>query len=60
MIGLIAKVFVLSTALSIAIKYGAPALQLAPTTTNALLAVCIPAAIVAGMLGWRWQQARGS
>ncbi|MBC7972474.1 MAG: hypothetical protein H7Z11_20495 [Verrucomicrobia bacterium] len=60
MIGLIAKVFVLSTALSIAIKYGAPVLQLAPTPANALLAVCIPAAIAAGMLGWRWRQARGS
>jgi membrane protein implicated in regulation of membrane protease activity len=59
MIGLIAEVFVLSAALSIAIKYGAPALPLAPTTANALIAVWLPAAIAATMLGWRWQQGRG-
>lgn len=56
MIGLIVKVFVLSTALSIAIKYGAPVLPLAPTTANVLLAVWLPAAIAAVVLGWRWRQ----
>jgi membrane protein implicated in regulation of membrane protease activity len=59
MIGLIFKVLVLSTGLSIAIKYGAPALAMPPTTTAVLLAVWLPAAIAALMLGWRWQQGRG-
>ncbi|HEY9883691.1 MAG TPA: hypothetical protein V6C98_08775 [Thermosynechococcaceae cyanobacterium] len=58
MIGLIGKVLVVSTALAIAIKYGAPALLLAPTTTNALLAVWLPATIAALALGWRWQRER--
>jgi len=58
MIGLIGKVLVFSTALAIAIKYGAPALPLAPTRTNALLAVWLPATIAAFVLGWRWQRER--
>ena len=58
MAGLIVKVFVLSTVLSIAIKYGAPTLSVAPTGRNVLLAVWLPAAIAALLLGWRWQQER--
>ena len=58
MIGLLFKVLVFSMGLSIAIKYGAPALAILPTTTSALIAVCLPTAIVALMLGWRWQQGR--
>ena len=58
MIGLIGKVLVFSTALAIAIKYGAPALPFAPTTTNVLLAVWLPATIAALTLGWRWQRER--
>ncbi|MBW4581898.1 MAG: hypothetical protein KME42_20210 [Tildeniella nuda ZEHNDER 1965/U140] len=60
MTGLIFKVFVLSTALSIAIKYGAPALAISPTTTNVLIAVWFPGTIAALLLGWRWQQGRGN
>ncbi|MBW4471600.1 MAG: hypothetical protein KME45_14505 [Stenomitos rutilans HA7619-LM2] len=56
MIELILKVFALSTVLSIAIKYGAPALSIAPTTLTVLLAVWLPAVIAAAMLVWRWQQ----
>ncbi|XHX77484.1 MAG: hypothetical protein RBJ76_24085 [Stenomitos frigidus ULC029] len=56
MIGLIGKVLAFSTVLSIAIKYAAPALPLAPTTTNALLAIWLPATIAVFALGWRWQQ----
>jgi membrane protein implicated in regulation of membrane protease activity len=58
MIGLIGKVLVFSTALAMVIKYGAPVLPLAPTTTNALLAVWLPATLAALALGWRWQQQR--
>ena len=58
MIGLLLKVLVLSAGLSIAIKYGAPTLAIAPTTTHVLLAVWLPAAIALLMLGWRWQQGR--
>ncbi|WP_245939881.1 hypothetical protein [Stenomitos frigidus] len=58
MIGLIFKVLVLSVGLSIAIKYGAPALAIPPTTTSVLIAVWLPAVIAALTLGWRWQQGR--
>lgn len=60
MIGLILKVLVFSTGLSIAIKYGASALAIPPTTTSVMIAVWFPATIAALMLGWRWQQGRSN
>ncbi|XGV98093.1 MAG: hypothetical protein ACAF41_03970 [Leptolyngbya sp. BL-A-14] len=56
MVGLIFKVFLLSIALSIAIKYGAPMLPVAPTLTTVLIAVWLPAAIATVALVWRWRQ----
>lgn len=56
MVGLIFKVFLLSIALSIAIKYGAPMLSIAPTLTTVLIAVWLPAVLAAVTLIWRWQQ----
>jgi hypothetical protein len=47
--GLILKVLVLSLGISVAIKYLMPALAIAPTTTNVLIAVCLPT-IVLGLL----------
>jgi hypothetical protein len=52
-IGFIVKVFILSIALSVAIKYGGRALAIAPTQTNVLLGILLPPALVAVVLGWR-------
>lgn len=41
------KVFLASLALSIAIKYGAPFLNVSPTSSNALIAVILPPITVA-------------
>lgn len=55
----IAKVFTLSAAISLAIKYAGPSLSIPSTDINALIAVLSPSLIVAAILGWRaWQQAR--
>jgi membrane protein implicated in regulation of membrane protease activity len=50
------KVMALSTVLAIAIKYGGPALSLAATSTNALIAVWFPSLLMAILLSWRWQR----
>jgi hypothetical protein len=55
--GFIFKVLVVSTLLSVAIKYGGPVLQIAETTPNVLVAVFLPTLVVATALGWRaWRQ----
>ena len=55
----ILKVFTLSAAVSLAIKYAGPSLSIPSTDFNALIAVLSPSLIVAAILGWRaWQQAR--
>lgn len=55
----ILKVFTLSAAISLAIKYAGPSLSIPSTDINALIAVLSPSLIVAAILGWRaWQQAR--
>lgn len=51
--GFILKVLVISAALSILIKYGGGGLSIAPTSANVLIAVFLPALIMAGVLGWR-------
>jgi membrane protein implicated in regulation of membrane protease activity len=51
--GFILKVFLMSIALSFAIKYGGPFLSIPPTNFNALIAVFSPTIILAAILGWR-------
>ncbi len=53
MIGFIAKVIGLSVVLAIAIKYGGPFLRISATSSNALIAVLLPATVMAIVLGWR-------
>ncbi len=60
MVGVIGKVAILSIVLSVAIKYGGPFLPIAATTTNALVAVWVPALLLATLLGWRWQRKIGN
>jgi hypothetical protein len=56
-INVILKVLLLSTALSVGIKYLAPHFNIPPTTTSALIAVFLPTLVMAGILGWhRWQR----
>ncbi|NET49081.1 MAG: hypothetical protein F6K09_10230 [Merismopedia sp. SIO2A8] len=52
--GLILKVLLLSTGISIAIKYGVPVLSKIPVTSAiALTTVLLPCLIMMGLLGWR-------
>ncbi|PSB00508.1 hypothetical protein C7B64_23125 [Merismopedia glauca CCAP 1448/3] len=50
----VVKVLVLSALISVGIKYGAPSLNMAPSTTNALILVFSPTVIMAVLLGNRW------
>jgi len=52
----ILKVFTLSAALSLAIKYAEPSLSIPSSDFNALIAVFSPSLIVAAILGWRSRQ----
>jgi hypothetical protein len=52
-IGFIVKVLILSTALSVLIKYGGQMLAIAPSQTNALLGIFVPTLLMAIALGWR-------
>jgi hypothetical protein len=46
----VVKVLVLSTLISVGIKYGAPSLAIAPSVTNALILVFSPTLMVAMLL----------
>ncbi len=52
-IGFVSKVLLLSTVLSVAIKYGGPFLAIAPGTINVAIAVILPALIMVIILGGR-------
>lgn len=52
--GFIFKVLVISTGLSILIKYGGPSLSIPPTLTNVLIVVLMPTVVVAIALGGRY------
>ncbi|NJL67044.1 MAG: hypothetical protein HC894_10165 [Microcoleus sp. SM1_3_4] len=54
--GFILKVFLMSIALSFAIKYGGPILSIPSTNLNASIAVLTPSIILAALLGWRSRQ----
>lgn len=53
MTGFIVKVFAFSTLIAVAIKYGAPYLEVSETNTIALIAVVLPSILMAIALGWR-------
>jgi hypothetical protein len=59
MIGLVIKVFAVSLAVSIAIKYGGANLPIPATATSALIGVLLPALLMALVLAWRWQYKAG-
>ncbi len=48
----ILKVLILSTLISLLIKYGGPSLSVPATATSALIAVLLPSAVM-GLLLWR-------
>ncbi len=58
-LGLILKVFLLSTLLSISIKYAAPSLAIPGTDINALIIILLPTVILAIALLWRFQAQKG-
>lgn len=49
----IIKVLILSTALSVLIKYGGQKIAIAPTEIDVLLGVFLPTIVMAILLGWR-------
>lgn len=52
------KVMGISTAIALAIKYGGPLLNLAPSVATSLSLVLIPPLIMAGLLGWQLRSTR--
>lgn len=52
-IGFIVKVLILSTVLSVLIKYGGQMAAIAPTQVNVLLGVFLPTIVMAILLRWR-------
>ncbi|KYC35838.1 hypothetical protein WA1_05685 [Scytonema hofmannii PCC 7110] len=55
-LGFVFKVFLLSAALSVLIKYAPASLLISATATNALIIVFLPSVIMAGLLLWRFQK----
>ncbi|MBE9045335.1 hypothetical protein IQ255_13165 [Pleurocapsales cyanobacterium LEGE 10410] len=52
--GFIFKVLLISTGLSILIKYGGPYTLLEPTTATALTIVLLPSLVIGLVLGWQY------
>ena len=55
-LGFILKVFILSIGLSIIIKYICPFLSVRATSSNALIIVLLPIALLTISLIWRWRE----
>jgi len=53
--GFLVKLFLISALISALINYVAPYLSISATTTNALIIVLLPIAVVAIALLWRFQ-----
>ena len=54
--GFILKILLLSTGISLIIKYGGEYLLLKPTTTIALFIVLLPSLVIGLILGWRYNR----
>ncbi len=54
--GFIFKILLLSTGISLLIKYGGEYLLLKPMTTTALTIVLLPSLVMGLILGWRYRQ----
>lgn len=59
-LGFVLKLLLLSALVSVFIKYVAPNFSISATTTNALIIVLLPIAIVAIALLWRFQAQKQS
>ena len=55
-IAFVSKIFIVSTCLSVLIKYGGQLLSISPTVAIAISAILLPSIIVAIALSWRSQQ----
>ncbi len=53
MINNLLRVTVISVALSVAIKFGAPLLEIPANNTTATIGVLLPVLLIAIILGWR-------
>jgi len=54
--GFILKILLLSTVISIVIKYGGQLIPLKATTSLALITVFLPSLIIALILGWQYRK----
>jgi hypothetical protein len=54
--GFILKILLLSTVISIVIKYGGQLIPLKATTNLALITVFLPSLIIALILGWQYRK----
>lgn len=52
-VGFITQVLLVSLLISLAIKYGGPALEIEPTALNALISITVPPLIIAFVLIWQ-------
>ncbi len=52
-VAFVSKIFVVSTILSVLVKYGGQLLPISPTVTIAIAAILLPSIIVAIALSWR-------
>lgn len=52
-IGFIVKLLLISAGVSVGIKFFAPYLDIAPTISNALVAIAIPPLVMSAVLFWR-------
>ena len=55
-VGFILKILLLSTALSLLIKYGGQYLNLIPTTTTVLVIILMPSLVIGLILGRQYYQ----
>lgn len=52
-VGFIVKILLISTLLSLLVKYGGKMLYIAPTSINASIAIALPPILMGLMLWWR-------
>ena len=52
--GFIFKIFLVSTILSVLIKYGGESIPIEPTTTTAITLVLLPSIAIGFVLGWQY------
>ncbi len=50
------KILLLSTFISLTLKYGGKMVSISPSLINVMIAVFFPSVVMAGLLLWRWKK----